>query len=165
MGVGSHSLTAARDGASFWANGLRDSQPPRVGSLSRVRDVSVPAVTAPWIAGRERATSSSRYAWARLCRTARRSTTPTRVIERHPDAGGVCVADPGGEHRHGAPDVASPRPALTSRAAVSGGRAVSATSSAYRARGPGSHGCHELMDACSGAGRTRADLLPVSGRR
>lgn len=31
-----------------------------------VRDVSVPAATAPWIAARERATSRSRYAWARL---------------------------------------------------------------------------------------------------
>ncbi|MGW3633785.1 hypothetical protein ACWD7F_27125 [Streptomyces sp. NPDC005122] len=31
-----------------------------------MRDGSVPAVTALWIAARERATSRSRYAWARL---------------------------------------------------------------------------------------------------
>ncbi|MFE7951466.1 hypothetical protein [Streptomyces sp. NPDC057426] len=30
---------------------------------------------------------------------------PAAVAERHPDAGGVRFADPGGEHRHGAPDV------------------------------------------------------------
>lgn len=31
-----------------------------------VRDISVPAATAPWIAARARATSSSRYACVRL---------------------------------------------------------------------------------------------------
>lgn len=30
---------------------------------------------------------------------------PVAVSERHPDAGGVRVADPGGEHRRGAPEV------------------------------------------------------------
>ncbi|MFD9670825.1 hypothetical protein ACFWAO_02770, partial [Streptomyces sp. NPDC059981] len=30
---------------------------------------------------------------------------PARMPERYPDAGGVRVSDPGGEHRHGPPDV------------------------------------------------------------
>ncbi|MEU6927348.1 hypothetical protein [Streptomyces sp. NPDC046631] len=39
---------------------------------------------------------------------------PTAVPEREPDAGGVRIADPGGEHRHGAPG-GRPRPATITR--------------------------------------------------
>lgn len=76
------------------------------GPVSRVRDSSVPTVTASWIAARARAGVQEpvrlRAADAELRLAVR---LPARVPERNPDAGGVRVTDLGGEHRHGAPDV------------------------------------------------------------
>jgi hypothetical protein len=55
-------VRAAGDGDQGALGQAVASAATAAGSLSRVRDVSVPAVTASWIAARERATSSSRYA-------------------------------------------------------------------------------------------------------